>query len=155
MQGDVTRIVSMSNRDRRGLIDELAGVALFDSRIEQTKSKLDDVQERQERCGIVEQELIASKRRLEKDCEKAKIYKELREQLQVGKQQEMVLSFEFAEQNIKDLRFKRNQLEEKKRIDVKGLSDLEKCRELIPMAKPMIAGYHLEGPFLSKLEGFA
>ena len=25
MQGDVTRIVSMSNRDRRGLIDELAG----------------------------------------------------------------------------------------------------------------------------------
>ena len=35
MQGDVTRIVSMSSRDRRGLIDELAGVALFDSRIEQ------------------------------------------------------------------------------------------------------------------------
>ncbi|MFZ9559601.1 MAG: AAA family ATPase, partial [Vulcanococcus sp.] len=39
MQGDVTRIVSMSSRDRRGLIDELAGVALFDSRIEQTRSK--------------------------------------------------------------------------------------------------------------------
>ena len=35
------------------------------------------------------------------------------------------------------------------------LSDLEKCRESIPLAKPMIAGYHLEGPFLSKLEGFS
>jgi len=35
------------------------------------------------------------------------------------------------------------------------LSDLEKCRELVPLAKPMIAGYHLEGPFLSKLEGFS
>ena len=34
MQGDVTRIVSMSNKERRNLIDELAGVALFDSRIE-------------------------------------------------------------------------------------------------------------------------
>ena len=35
------------------------------------------------------------------------------------------------------------------------LSDIEKCRELVPLAKPMIAGYHLEGPFLSKLEGFS
>ena len=63
MQGDVTRIVSMSNRDRRGLIDELAGVALFDTRIEQTRRKLDDVQERQERCRIIEQELLASRQR--------------------------------------------------------------------------------------------
>ena len=59
MQGDVTRIVSMSNRDRRGLIDELAGVALFDTRIEQTRRKLDDVQERQERCRLIEQELLS------------------------------------------------------------------------------------------------
>ena len=42
MQGDVTRIVSMNNKERRTLIDELAGVALFDSRIEQTHSKLND-----------------------------------------------------------------------------------------------------------------
>ena len=64
MQGDVTRIVSMSNKDRRGLIDELAGVALFDTRIDQTRSKLDDVYERQERCRIVEQELILGKQLL-------------------------------------------------------------------------------------------
>ena len=63
MQGDVTRIVSMSNKDRRTLIDELAGVALFDHRIEQTRSKLDDVHERQERCRIVEQELVSSRLR--------------------------------------------------------------------------------------------
>ena len=43
MQGDVTRIVSMTNKERRTLIDELAGVALFDSRIEQTHLKLSDV----------------------------------------------------------------------------------------------------------------
>jgi len=35
------------------------------------------------------------------------------------------------------------------------LSDLENCRESIPLAKLMVAGYHLEGPFLSKLEGFS
>jgi hypothetical protein len=68
MQGDVTRIVSMGARDRRGIIDELAGVALFDSRIEQTRAKLDEVQERQERCSIVQQELLAARVRLERDC---------------------------------------------------------------------------------------
>ena len=78
MQGDVTRIVSMSNRDRRGLIDELAGVALFDTRIEQTRRKLDDVQERQERCRLIEQELLSSRQRLEKDCAKARQYQDLR-----------------------------------------------------------------------------
>ena len=61
MQGDVTRIVSMNNKERRTLIDELAGVALFDSRIEQTHSKLNDVFERQERCEILENELQSSK----------------------------------------------------------------------------------------------
>jgi len=42
MQGDVTRIVSMNNKERRNLIDELAGVALFDTRIEQTNGKLNE-----------------------------------------------------------------------------------------------------------------
>ena len=103
MQGDVTRIVSMSNRDRRELIDELAGVALFDSRIDQSRLKLDDVQDRQDRCGIVQQELLSAKQRLEKDCEKARIYKDLKEKFQVGKKQELVLAFEVAKKKLNDL----------------------------------------------------
>ena len=105
MQGDVTRIVSMSNRDRRGLIDELAGVALFDSRIEQTRAKLDDVQERQERCRIVEQELLTTRQRLERDCAKARTYQELRQQLQLGRQHELMLAFEAAQQGLRDASF--------------------------------------------------
>ncbi|MBD2550804.1 chromosome segregation protein SMC [Microcystis elabens FACHB-917] len=96
MQGDVTRIVSMSSRDRRGIIDELAGVALFDSRIEQSRSKLDEVVERQERCRIVEQELLAARQKLERDCAKARTYQELRERLHQGRLQEQVLAWEEA-----------------------------------------------------------
>ena len=103
MQGDVTRIVSMSNRERRGLIDELAGVALFDTRIEQTRRKLDDVQERQERCRIVEQELHSARQRLEKDCAKARTYQALRTQMQEGRQQELVLAYEAAKQALAQL----------------------------------------------------
>lgn len=96
MQGDVTRIVSMSARDRRGIIDELAGVALFDSRIEQSRAKLDEVVERQERCRIVEQELLAARQKLERDCAKARTYQELRERLHHGRLQEQVLAWEEA-----------------------------------------------------------
>ena len=103
MQGDVTRIVSMSARDRRGIIDELAGVALFDSRIEQTRGKLEEVQERQERCAIVQQELLASRQKLERDCAKARTYQDLRQRHHTGRLQEQMLAFEAAETHLREL----------------------------------------------------
>ena len=104
MQGDVTRIVSMSARDRRGIIDELAGVALFDSRIEQSRGKLDEVQERQERCRIVEQELLVTRQKLERDCAKARSYQELRQRLHSGRQQEQLLICEAARAQLAQVR---------------------------------------------------
>ncbi|MFL0729234.1 MAG: chromosome segregation protein SMC [Prochlorococcus sp.] len=125
MQGDVTRIVSMSNRDRRGLIDELAGVALFDSRIDQTRAKLDGVQERQERCRIVEQELLSARQRLERDCAKARTYQELRQRLQLRRQQELVLTFEAAQKGLRDLQLRHQQLGEQELRDVASLKEAE------------------------------
>jgi chromosome segregation protein len=125
MQGDVTRIVSMSNRDRRGLIDELAGVALFDTRIEQSRRKLDDVQERQDRCRIVEQELLSARQRLEKDCAKARAYQDLRDQVQRGRQQELVLAFEAAEAELKQLKTRQQQLSEQEIRDSATITEKE------------------------------
>ncbi len=121
MQGDVTRIVSMSNKDRRGLIDELAGVALFDTRIDQTRSKLNDVYDRQERCRIVEQELNQSKHRLQKDCEKASLYKDLKNKLFIGRQQELVLSYEEAQRGLEKLEINHQELIKKEKIDSENL----------------------------------
>ncbi len=125
MQGDVTRIVSMNNKERRTLIDELAGVALFDSRIEQTHSKLNDVFERQERCEILENELQSSKIKLEKECEKAKKYKELKGKLIYIKDIEKVLLFNKQVQNI--------ELIKKKAID------LDKTKILFDQQKESLA----------------
>ncbi|BEV36802.1 chromosome segregation protein SMC [Synechococcus sp. M16CYN] len=115
VQGDVTRIVSMSNHDRRGIIDELAGVALFDTRIEQTRRKLDDVQDRQARCKIAEQELLTIYQRLGRDCAKASEYQKLRELLILGQEQEMVLIFETAKQALTELGIRQQGLETQKR----------------------------------------
>ncbi|MFM8936184.1 MAG: AAA family ATPase, partial [Vulcanococcus sp.] len=110
MQGDVTRIVSMSARERRGLIDELAGVALFDTRIEQSRGKLSEVQDREERCAIVQQELFAARQKLERDCAKARTYQDLRERFQRGRLQEQVLGFEQAREQQRQLQSRQQAL---------------------------------------------
>ena len=123
MQGDVTRIVSMSSRDRRGIIDELAGVALFDSRIEQTRSKLSDVQDREERCAIVQQELLVSRQKLERDCAKARTYQELRDRFQRGRLQEQVLGFEQAESQFKQLQSRQEALKRQQESERQSVSE--------------------------------
>jgi chromosome segregation protein len=135
MQGDVTRIVTMSARERRGIIDELAGVALFDRRIEQTRGKLDEVQQRQERCAIVEQELLVSRQKLERDCARARSYQELRNRLQEGRAQEQVLVFEAARQRLQELAGRqeslgRRQEEEREAIAAAESGVLEAGRQL-------------------------
>ena len=122
MQGDVTRIVSMSAKERRGIIDELAGVALFDSRIDQTRGKLDEVQDRVERCRIVEQELLANRQKLEKDCAKARAYQGLRERLHVGRLQEQVLAVEEARQLQRDLLQRRQSLQERQATETTAVA---------------------------------
>jgi chromosome segregation protein len=91
LQGDVTRIINMNSRERREIIDELAGVAAFDRKIEQARKTLEKVKEREEHCQIIEQELISTRDRLASDRVKAEKYRQLKQQLQEKKQQEIVL----------------------------------------------------------------
>ncbi|MEB3271889.1 MAG: chromosome segregation protein SMC [Synechococcus sp.] len=125
MQGDVTRIVTMSARERRGIIDELAGVALFDRRIEQTRGKLDEVLERQERCRIVQQELLVNRQRLERDCARARSYQELRQRLQLGRAQEQLLVWEAARSRVAGLVERRQGLEQQQQQQREAIAAAE------------------------------
>ncbi len=82
LQGDVTSIISMNARERREIIDELAGVASFDRKINQAKSKLDVVKDREERFRIVETELTDQLQRLDQDRKKAEKYQQIKATLQ-------------------------------------------------------------------------
>ena len=85
----------------------------------------DGVQERQERCRIVEQELLSARQRLERDCAKARTYQELRQRLQLGRQQELVLTFEAAQKGLRDLQLRHQQLGEQELRDVASLKEAE------------------------------
>lgn len=80
MQGDVTGIVSMSPTERRRIIDELAGVAEFDRRIEQANEELTSVAERIEHQKIVLAEIESRLEVLRTDRDQALKYLELKTQ---------------------------------------------------------------------------
>jgi chromosome segregation protein len=103
LQGDVTGIISMNPRERREIIDELAGVAAFDRKIFQAKEKLDVVKEREERFRIVEKELMAQRDRLAQDRIKAEKYQALRGKLQERTQWESVLVWRSHQRQIQQL----------------------------------------------------
>ncbi|NJL55799.1 AAA family ATPase, partial [bacterium] len=97
LQGDVTNIITMNSRDRRQIIDELAGVGEFDRKITTAKQKLDEVKERLERSRILEEELVKDRDRLEKDRVKAERYRVLRGEMEQKQQQETVLKWRYAQ----------------------------------------------------------
>jgi chromosome segregation protein len=103
LQGDVTRIISMNSRERREIIDELAGVATFDRKINQAKEKLDAVKDREDRYHIVEKELIDQRDRLAQDRIKAEKYKKLRAELQTKAQWEVVIRYQQAAKGAEKL----------------------------------------------------
>jgi chromosome segregation protein len=103
LQGDVTSIITMNSKERREIIDELAGVGAFDRKIQQTRKTLDKVQEREEKCHIIAQELIANRDRLAADRVKAEKYRKLKEQVQEKKIQEQVLVWRSLTQQQEEL----------------------------------------------------
>src|ERR671933_751640 len=104
LQGDVTSIISMNSKERREIIDELAGVAQFDRKISLAMQKLDEVKEVEERSRIVEKELISQRDRLASDRTKAEKYQKLRAEFQEKSQWEIVLKFRHLQQQEWKLR---------------------------------------------------
>ncbi|MFQ4138837.1 chromosome segregation protein SMC [Nodosilinea sp. PGN35] len=103
LQGDVTSIISMNSRERREIIDELAGVAAFDRKIDQARGKLEAVRDHEERFRIVERELQAQLERLAQDRQKAEKYQRLKETFQTKGQWEAVLLWQSQQRAIASL----------------------------------------------------
>ena len=81
MQGDVTRIMEMSDFERRKIIDEIAGVSEFDTKKQQSLSELDVVRERIEREELLLIELTKRVNELKKEREHALEYQKWQKEL--------------------------------------------------------------------------
>lgn len=80
MQGDVNSIVMCSSKARRGIIDEIAGVADFDRRIDQATNELKTVEQRVEAAALILSEVEKTLEQLKAEREVALKYKKLQEE---------------------------------------------------------------------------
>lgn len=80
MQGDVTSITNCSSSERRKIIDEIAGVADFDRRIDQASNELSTVEQRVERSNIILAEIDTRIEQLASEREVALKYQKLKEE---------------------------------------------------------------------------
>ncbi|AFY57875.1 condensin subunit Smc [Rivularia sp. PCC 7116] len=103
LQGDVTDIISMKPRERREIVDELAGVAAFDRKINQAKKTLEEVKEKEDSCRIIETELTTQCERLSQDKAKAEKYQRLRIDFLEKQKWEVVLSWRTLQRHQEQL----------------------------------------------------
>lgn len=127
MQGDVNSIVMCKSKDRRAIIDEIAGVADFDRRIDQATNELKTVEQRVDSALLILSEVEKSLEQLKEEREVALKYKKLQEEKSVLDSQVSTVKFfdlkrnlELAHDNIlqsnkklKEEQFNKKDLEEK------------------------------------------
>lgn len=138
MQGDVQGIVNMSPMERRKIIDEIAGVAEFDRKIEQAQRELEATGANIERNTILLNEIVIRMEQLATERDHALKYKKLRDEkielegIQLSAEYwDVKKAVDTANQNIADAR-KNKEARQKNLKDLKKTLDdtREELREL-------------------------
>lgn len=120
MQGDVTSITNCSSNERRKIIDEIAGIADFDRRIEQATNELETVEKRVEKSSLILGEVDVRLEQLKEEREVALKYQKLKDektnlegQINTVKFFDLKRNLEQAHANILDFTKKKKQEEAK------------------------------------------
>ena len=128
MQGDVTRIIEMSPKERRGIIDEISGIAEFNEKKEEALRKLERVETRvnESMAVILEKQRRVEQLKIEK--ENAERYQKLNEQLRKALASSINLQLKVAEEEEK--KFKNETKVDTKEIAAMDKSIVEVEKEL-------------------------
>ena len=81
LQGDVTHLATMTSRDRRKVLDDVAGVTAYDDEIKRADRQRKKAEEYLERISLLEEELKDRLKTLSKEREQAMKYRNLAEAL--------------------------------------------------------------------------
>ncbi len=134
MQGDVTSITNCSSTERRKIIDEIAGIADFDRRIDQATNELTTVEQRVEKSSLILSEVEIRLEQLKEEREVALKYQKLKDektslesQISTVKFFDLKRNLEQAHQNILDFTKKKKQ-EESKHKDLEERLNLIKAK---------------------------
>ena len=99
-QGDISRIVEMSDFDRRRILEDIAGISEYDEEIEEAEEKKEDVADDLDRINIILDEIKAQVNDLEDDRKKALKYQEISDRVSEAKKKKQWKTKQQTEQEI-------------------------------------------------------
>ncbi len=85
LQGDIVHFMEMKSIERREVVEEIAGISIFDDKKNKALKELEKVQEKLTEADIILTEREANLRELKKDRDQAKQYKELESKIKDNK----------------------------------------------------------------------
>jgi chromosome segregation protein len=83
-QGDITRIVEMTNLERRRILDDISGITKFDEDIQSAEKEKLAAEENIQRLSIILDEIRKQMKQLDADRDGALKYKDLHDKLQLA-----------------------------------------------------------------------
>lgn len=131
MQGDVNSIVMCSSKVRRGIIDEIAGVADFDRRIEQATGELKTVEQRVESAVLILSEVEKTLEQLKEEREVALKYKKVQDEKNALESQISTVKFFDLRKNLELAHENILQFNKKLKEEQLNKKDLEERIQLI------------------------
>ncbi|MCX6709745.1 MAG: AAA family ATPase, partial [Candidatus Woesearchaeota archaeon] len=85
LQGDVDHLIEMSSSERRQVVEEIAGISVYEDKKEKAMSELGRVEERLREAEIVLAEREANLKELKNDRDQALKYKEMKDKIDQNK----------------------------------------------------------------------
>src|SRR3990172_6421112 len=113
-QGDVMKIVQMTNLERRKILDNVAGITKFDEDIGQAESKRKATEDNIERIKLIIEEIGKQLKQLETDKEGALKARDLQGSLDTAKGQLAVKNRQIAEEAVTNLEAQIAKLQQEK-----------------------------------------
>lgn len=99
LQGDIVRFCEMSPLDRRGLLDEISGISIYDEKKNKAVNELNHVEEKLREADIILKERESTLKDLKKDRDQALKYKDITDKL--NKNKASLLNLQIKRKNTK------------------------------------------------------
>lgn len=113
LQGDVTRIIEMSEEERREIIDQLSGIYEYNQKKERAMQDLERIEQRLKELELIISEKYKRYKELEEQRNLALKYKELEREIKVVKKSLLIKKIEEIDKQIEEFKKINEEIEQK------------------------------------------
>lgn len=113
MQGDIVKFTEMKTEDRRKIIEDIAGISVYEDKKQKAMSELEKVQQKLTEADIILKEREANLKELKKDHDQALKYKDLESKIKDNKATFLTIQIKDKQDKIDHLQKEINELQNK------------------------------------------